>query len=486
MLKTYVNTPTFYTDTALSATDINILRSDATLLQGLSKRSSPIQAIDTYFTGYVLTLGGIVWRGGFQYKTGMTNAIFLYVANVVGSPGATPQFKIYFNGTQVHTRNLATETVTITIDVSVLGYSDNDIITVECKLTGNPEVGTGGYDATPDTYYIWSAYTEDLSTVQTSLSGAYVAPETFGDITAARLNKLGDALDWLATRLALVPYIPLMSLRNWQGTFQVELYHILSLKLYMDPAEMNYQLKFTFDFVPHSTETYIRFTVNGVNYNYGPYVDGQVITVTDAIDLSSSLSGNTEHVVAIYENLVSTYTDGRPLVKSRFTLRSISMGAPSYTYTAAPAETAMLESIPFSTVKTRLNAIKTIVDGIKTQIDNTGYVFSRAVMFRARFGNSTYQQEYWQNEHVARHTRVGDLLWVKGQGLSIGYGSVVVSTNSDEEYSYTYQYSESLTAGDQIESKFFYLDQFKGLFPGMEYYIYGKDIIYAAEMLKAV
>lgn len=472
MLKLYINSPTFYTGAELSATDINILKDNASLLQGLSKRSQTVFGITDNLTGY--NSGDNIFRGGFLYKVGLTTATIVYISNISSSPPGDARMRIYFEGVEVHARAITTETVTINITINDKGYTDNQIITVECILTGD-------YDPTPDSYYINAAYVSPLSG---AVASSYPGTTTFGDISATNLNNLSNSLDWLADRLALVPYIPLTTLRDVQGTHYISLVHKWRGKIYVDSN--NSRLYISVEFTSRTTATYLRFVVNSTTFDYGPYSENQTANLEIDINLitQAGCSVGNEYHVDMYENLTDEL-DTEPKYNSRINLKSIRVGASSYSYTTPPAESTMLESITFSTLQSRLNTIKTITDSVKTTIDGVSYIFNNALMFRARYGNNAFQQEYFQDEHVVRHKRIGDVLWVKGRGLSIGYGAVTTTTKGNEEkYTYEYQYSESLTSGDKIESKYFYLDQFKALYPGSEYYIFGRDIIYVGEYLK--
>ncbi len=115
-------------------------------------------------------------------------------------------------------------------------------------------------------------------------------------------------------------------------------------------------------------------------------------------------------------------------------------------------------------------------------------VFDRATMSRSRYGVNQAQNEYWETVFVPSIYRQGDILWVKGQGLKIAYGPVTIEKKSDSKpndvWGYKFLYEEELLDGDKITQSYFYLDQFKGLYPGMRYFIIGKDVIYAAEHLR--
>jgi hypothetical protein len=63
-------------------------------------------------------------------------------------------------------------------------------------------------------------------------------------------------------------------------------------------------------------------------------------------------------------------------------------------------------------------------------------------------------------------------------------GQTLDIDDKEEKWDYTFQWEEELTSGDSVETKRFNLDQFEGLFPGMVYFIRGKEIHYASEYLR--
>ena len=480
-LSSYNDSPLFRDGAELSATDLNILRNNTMILQGISKRPQNIFCVDTKIDGFVL--GNTVWKGGFLYRVGMSTARFIYSSNASGA-GGTPQFKIYFNDVEVHTRNLITESNTV-IDITISddGYTDYQIITVSCLVTGDPEA----FDSTPFYFYISDAYVFNLSPI---MATAYPGTTTFGTVNATNLNKISNSLDWLADRMALVAYVPFMGLRNWKGSFDATyLSGITALWIgsVTPQANGNTRLYISYEYTSRAIETYLRVNINGNNFDYGPYGLNQTVATTISFDLITDAGCvlNTTYGIGILDRQTQEHPDWRQRQSSIITIKNVWVGADSYTYTVAPTINTMLESITYTTLQARLNATKSIIDAIKASVDANAVIWERTEMFRGRYANDAFQEDYWQDEMIAYHKRVGDILWIKGKGLSIGWGPVTIKARGDnEKLEYKYEHEESLTGGDQIESKFFYLDQFEGLFPGMEYYIFGTEMIYAGEYLR--
>jgi hypothetical protein len=480
-LNSYRDSPLFRDGAELSATDLNVLRSNAMIVQAISKRAQNISCTDIRIDGFVL--GNSVWKGGFLYRVGMETAHFIYSTNAA-TDASDPQFAIYFNGTLVHSRDLTAESnTTIAVTISDKGYTDYQIITVNCYVLGDPEV----YDATPYYFQISDAYVFNLSPI---MDTAYPGTTTFGDVNATNLNKISNSLDWLADRVNLTAYVPFMGLRNWKGSFDATFNSGLTtiwIGSVTPQANGNTRLYVSYDYTSRAVETYLRINVNGTDFNYGPYGLNETVSTTVSLDLVTDAGCvvNTRYSMGILDYQTQEHPDWQQRQSSIITIKNVYVGADSYTYAAAPTENTMLETLTYTALQARLNAAKSIIDAIKTDIDANSVIWERTQMFRGRYANDEFQEDYWGDEMVAYQKRYGDVLWVKGKGLSIGWGPLTIKARGDnEKLEYKFEHEESLTSGDQIESKFFYLDQFEGLFPGADYYVFGTEMIYLGEYLR--
>lgn len=471
-MRAFTDSPLFYNGVPLSATDINILSRNAMILDGLSKRAQSTHSINR-MNGSIIR-GKWMWRGGFMYKTGMTTARFVYV----GQAGYTGRLGIYFDGVRV--LNVpAGQSANLDFAINDKGYTNGQVIRVEAIVDPENDVEP----CCDKQFYIADAYTFPLDTMSTS---AWPGLPSFDTINATKLNQLSNALDWLAERISFTPYVHFMSLRNWQGSATPE--NRLIWTGTVSPIGENNRLKGYIEITSRNTETYILVASGTANVLFGPVAfretKGFDINIATA---DMGMTPNVDYKVSVYEHVVQ----GNPPKafkewhKSRINLRELYIGADNYTMSTIPTKTTMLEGMSYATLKARLQAISTIATNVKNTIDNNPRVFNRAQMFRDRYAYDMSQVEYWEQEMIASQIRRGDVLYVSGKGLSIGYGPIKTTIDADDEkWEYEFQYSENLTDGDAYETKIFYLDQFEGLYPGTPYYIQGKDLVYCAEFLR--
>ena len=77
-VQSYRDSPTFYANTFLTSTDLNIISSNLTLAESESRRYPEILPFNTTNGRYVSgdgrswKTGNWIFRGGFQYRVGMT------------------------------------------------------------------------------------------------------------------------------------------------------------------------------------------------------------------------------------------------------------------------------------------------------------------------------------------------------------------------------------------------------------------------------
>lgn len=480
-LKAYIDAPLFYDDTELSASLINIVRNNSEAIKNAVLIPQPIFDIHRALN---VQSGKDTWKGGFQYRTGLTTATFVIYSKQVSGQGATDMV-IYFDDVEVDRYSSAIGGVNVggfagrNITISSLGYTDSQIITVRVS----PE----GTSAEKGQQYVFDAYVGPLSSVNV---GSWGGVPTFGTINATRLNQLANASDYLASRLSIIPMPLSMGYVQWMGT---------NNPLYPDwryftarATNGNKRLKTNVYYQCRQTSANIVLNVGGVIVTQGPYSYGQNVLIQFDLDMiAAGLAYDTDYFSKLSEvTLVqSPDVDGNGgHIFSRIDNGPIYMTANSYSVTTVRPENLMRESLTYSQVQTRLNNIASDLDASHTTIGANARVFDRATMFRGRYGVNQAQNDYWQTVFIPSIYRQGDVLWVKGQGLKIAYGSVTQKPKTDAKpndvWEYEFQYSKDLLDGDKITQQYFYLDQFEALYPGMRYFIIGKDIHYAAEHLR--
>jgi hypothetical protein len=487
-LKSYIDAPLFFDDTELSASLLNIIRNNSEAIKNSVLIPQPIFDINRVLQ---TQNNHLIWRGGFQYRTGLTTATFVIYSKQVSGQGEH-DIVITFDGVEVDRydariggtgvggfsgRNLA---------INSRGYTDFQIITVQVHVI--PVAGGGDDDATKGVQYVHDAYVHPLSNISI---GSWPGLPTFGTIDATKLNQVANASDYLANRLSVVPMPLSMGYVQWMGTNNPK---YPNFRYFMARATNgNSRIKTNVWYQCRQTQAYIRMNVGGVVFTKGPYTLGQNVLIQFDEDLiAAGLSWNVDYFSYLQElttiEAPSDLDNNGGRTASRIDNGPIYMGANSYSVTTVRPENLMRESLTYGTVQTRLNNIKDDLATSYATINANPRVFDRATMARSRYGINAEQNEYWATTFVPSIYRQGDLLWVKGQGLKIAYGSVTIKHKTDEKPNgireYEFQFEEELLDGDKITQSYFYLDQFEGLYPGMRYYIIGKDIIYAAEHLR--
>jgi hypothetical protein len=485
-MRGFVDSPTFYSDVELSATDLNDLSNNLVLADAASRRKYPVhyinrmtgkQAIDGSFGE--LVEGNWIWRGGFQYRVGLTTARFVvFIDPHVGNMVAANKFQILFNDVVVHEQAVLTGGwFTIDIALGSLGYTDYQIITTICRVN---VVNPYPNERIIGEIYVFDAYVFPISGISITSNPTLT---NFGDLTATRLNDLSNKIDYLIQRMALVPIMPthafiMFQLIGWGIWNQ----HWLSTRVNFGADATH--LKLHCYWLVFSPGTKIRIRLNGITNEYGPFTAGQHWPSGGTIEIPMtdfSAVANTDYLMSIFQ---AVDVDARCLRGDRLVLTAIEVVNPSETAIVSPAVNEMLESLQFDALQTRLNSYITAANTIDTRITDRAAIWDRAQMFRARMSLDEGQDEYWKTEMVHRMIRTGDILWVKGRNVRIGWGpsSSEPVKGDEEDIEIKWEYEETLTSAN-VESKIFYLDQFESLTPGTEYFITG-DVHYAAEHLR--
>ncbi len=487
-LKTYIDSPLFYDGVPLSATDINTLRNNAELLKSGSVLAQPVFDINRVLS---VTNNQWFWRGGFQYRTGLTTATLIIYSKEVSGEGEH-DIVIKFNGVEVARYDAAVGGYNIggyvasNITITGRGYADYEIITVEC--IPEPRAGGGTDDASRGLQYVVDAYCTPLSSVD---SGTWATAPTFGTINATNLNALSNAEDYLANRLAIVPHPFSMSYIKWMGTNNP--FYSNFRYFTIRATNGNPRFRNSVFYICKQTQAYIRVHLHTLHFDYGPFTKGQNVSIDIDIDMiANGLSYDTDYFGSIEEYVTTpgSNSDGNGgFIFSRVSSAPLFTAATSYPSLAAtPVSSQILENLSYTQVQSRLNEISSIVNDVHAAIVANPRVYNQAAFCRARYGFNAGQDEYWGTTFLPGKYRMGDVLWVKGQDVSIGYGPVAINVKSDAKpndvWEYKFLFEEQILDGDKVSQKMFYLDQFKGLIPGMLYYLKGKDIIYAAEHLK--
>ena len=483
--KTYIDSPLFNDGVELSATEMNILRNNADAIKLASVRPVHVHDISR-----ILQVQNNGWAGryGFQYRTGLTTARFIIWTKQVSGQG-DHDVVVYFDGVEVHRYDAAVTGLNVggytTVDLAIntRGYADKQIITAEIKI----EPQSVGADATKGEQYVFDAYTFPHASIA---AGSYPGKPTFGAINATRLNQLSNGLDYLANRFSNVPYPLSMNIVNFMGTNNPKYPKFRYFRVRF--SNQNKLFKTGVYYICQQTQAYIRLTIGGVVWNYGPYTKNQKVSIAIDVDgIAGGLSFDTDYFGSLEEYVTTpgSNADGHGgFIFSRVWNNALNTYASSYSLATTPVTSSIRESITYGNLKTRLQAIADIIDAANTNINAKTTIFNQGYMFRGRYGIKPDQDEQWATTFIPGKYREGDVLWVKGQDLKLAYGSFTIQPKSDDKvndtWEYKFQFEEQLLSNDGVQQSYFYLDQFQNLHPGMFYYIIGKQIDYAAEHLR--
>lgn len=479
----FVDSPTFYSNVELSATDLNDLANNLQILDAASRRKFPTHYI-ARTTGVTpngfgeIVEGNWLWRGGFQYRVGMTHARIVVVINAAPGMVASNQFQVLMNDVVAHQQAITTPgTFNIDIPISSRGYVDYQVITVVCRVS---VVNPFPNERIVGEVYVRDAYVYPLDTISI---GTNPTLTTFGNLTETRLNDLSNKIDYLMNRMSLVPIIPHHAFIQFQLIgFGIWTQNHLYTKINLGTNGSHIRLSMYW-FV-WSPSTRMQITINGVTREYGPYTPGQIFPSGGVLEIPAtefSLTANTDYIMRIRQVV---NVEGRGTRNDRLVLTAIEITNPSEPAITSLAANAMLESIQFSNLQTRLNTYVSLANTINSTITSNPAIWNRAQMFRARMAHDEFQNNYWEDELRHRFIRAGDILWVKGRNIQLTYGvaSMKPIKGDEEELEITSEYEQKLT-NDNVETKIFYLDQFEALYPGTEYFLTG-DVQYAAEYLR--
>lgn len=495
-MRVYEPTETFISGTEVSASTLTAIANNIMVIEGASRRMYPSHYVHQRTGNSASGSGGIVegwwiWYGGFQYRTGMTTATFVINCDPdLDNMVSTNKLTIGFNKTGVATSEvLVYETdfttlsgdETINITINDKGYSDYDIITVRIYVSVvNPY---------PNEKEIGSCYVKDayVSPMNTISIGTNPTLTSFGQLTETRLNDLINKGNWLMNRMAVVPmplhhaliYHQVIAFGPWEEWFYY--------------AKVNFGSNGThvriycwwWNWIPD----YIVITMNGVSLQYGQFSNGEVWPGSPGyIDIprsSFSASLNTDYIIRFAQKVTGTYPPAL-YRNDRVVIPKVEVINDSEPALDVMESSVILESIEFSLLQDRLNDFIDQMNETESLISTRSTIWNRGQMFRAKMVFEEAHIDYW-DEEMAHHTiRQGDVLWVKGKNVRIGYGPATMKPLKwdEEDIEREFLYEEKIT-GQEIETVLVELDKFPALTPGTGYFLFG-DVIYAAEFLRQV
>lgn len=499
MINVFEDAPLFVDTVEFSGADGNVLRRNAIFLDGLTQQPISIFPHGLYKEAHIgMTKNPVtgeqpnMWRGSFIYRTGLTNAVYI----VDGTPVTNERLRIYHKkindpepGTLVHDVAYPSTATTVTENITASGYVDGDIIEVAVQVyfPGPTFPKTGIYN-------MRNAYTEEVNDLITAYPGlpAFGAGST---VTATNLNLLSNAQDWIMNRLSLVPRVPFVAGMFALGSHRSDVIANPRPMYYGWLNKGNDQNTFhgVIDYYSFNGQEYIRVYIdNNLEYTSPLLQNGEVGTLDFTFDISGygsggDLSVKIEQYIPSGQAQADLALYGDTIIDSRFTIRKLEV-TDSRTYYTPAAEFDVLESINYTTLKSRLNNFVTGTDNAYDRINNNPALFNRARMFRKKFGWDKHQVTSLNHVNLHTQVRIGERFIVAGKDVKIAWGGYTLTKNLIENPSardiYEFENVESLTGSDKVEIKEGFFDEFKSMFIGTQYYLLGEDIIFFSEYLR--
>jgi hypothetical protein len=458
----------------ISSTALNQLLVAAMQLDGWSYRKAAL--FDGQNMGYGAHPAGDhrIWWGAVRWRTGMTTLTLTGYAASFGS--AT--IKVYLNGSgTAAATNTPSASCSGTVRIAS-GYSDGDIILIELRTFGN----------TTKT----SLYTvRDIYTSPVVVSSSWPGVPTFaGTYDSTRLNQLINACQNLYDRIAAVP-IPATMGHFWaSATHKVDtvvlylgsvcrfisndILRVIGQSTIFNDAE--HLEIFLNGALVHTSSTW------GINTTNSIYVPISLASVT----LGARADVEIHAVVTDATTNAALFANGEMELNSRYSLLVLRSEADGSGYAAAtpPTEFAGDTSISAATLNSRLNAIATILNNVKTRLDANSVLWDRARAVRRRYAQDEHEYTKLGQVYTPIFQRFGDTLVVRGKNVSIGWAARIIDPQDDawREYKYHYAQSQSVISGDKVDTQIVSLDAFPGLVQGAVYSLSG-DIHYASEVM---
>lgn len=463
--------PTLQTGQPLSYADIMLWRENAMTLDSMSLTGRRAWTDQAYELADALLNPSPLCKASFMFRTGLTTLTIV----AYGTNALSDAFKLYLNGSLISTTSTTGADQTITTTLTGRGYTDKQIIEVEVQVTR-----TG--DTPQPTYAIRDAYVSPASAIVGSSPGV----PTFGAISAANLNQLGQMQQWLYDRMNAVP-MPLLQGQLYRG-------------LHFWPST---KMMWRGSLARGNGANRLQATVGYVNTNTaserlalmistgGAYTEvGTTPTITagqsGAYQFSIDLSGYTNEArlhVRLDQIVNTAFAGSRGAVSTLWSLRDMETTNTAWSFTTPAAASSARESITFTTLQTRLNAIGTLLTTIAGRISGSTDVWDRIRLFRQSPTLDEYQKAFFKLNLLARSRRKTDGLYLRGKGITIGYGALSINPELQSGLTvWTPQFSEQVIGGDALVDKYVGFDTLPGLVGGSLYYVYGEDLRYACEV----
>ena len=489
LLAAIEDSPAFSTGVPLSAADLEVLRQNLLALDGVSYLPAP-----AFEWRYGIALEDFgrnpspFWHGAFRFLTNMTT-LYCYVNNSGLTSG--DKLRITFTGDTITSTSDTTLTAgaqTITKTISALGFADGEVVALDVYLYNASRAASS---------VTWGTTRLDsLVLAPVEVSDAYPGVPTFGAISAANLNQLSNAVDWLTRTVGLHhrprfqtvtrqlgPFGPRPDGRTgqanvrWNGSVRRTAQHakvVASCTLLVLDGQYTETVVLKVDGTTRDT-----YNVPSTAGEYEFTLDYTIATAADGIS----------YIEILYTRTSTEAIKG--VVYNRLTIWDVRMDRTTEPSALVIAEMPARTSGTFTALQTWLNSLCTACTDIKARLDANPDIWARQYPYRRRNGLPINdEQVYYAPSRISWSPgRIGEALIVRGKAIEIGYGPIVLPDQPDSNeaiprhYTVSYVLTESLVSGDQIDTVVHYLDSFPGLPPGASFAVLGVEARYAAERL---
>lgn len=495
ILKNADDSPTFTDGDPLGATPLNVLRDtlvavdEATRLGGYAFTSLYGQHPEEN-----MEPAWVVWRGGFVFLAGMTTLRIVTLSSGTVT-GAT--LRVYLGDTGANDALPATYTDLILsagqqthpIPISGAGYTAGQVVRVHLELRRTEPVAPMNVDILA------------VEALPVSLAGWPGVP-TFGSaaaITAANLNHLAAASDWLVARCAL-RYDPLFIL------------HLRRIGPFRNAAGESDQNVRWYGSVRRTTlhpsvtaRGRVMVVWGGATEEIQLVVQGSVVSTFNVPtslgehpwELTASLAGYSAGTLV---GLQLRYVRNGPNVDNapvnRWTISEVFTPTPTGGgATLAPwaVRQGGVSAAALVSWLASLAALASAAYGRITSGNDGLWGVQRA--FTARPASGMDQFRWFEPWGVAgTWRRAGEALVGRGRGLSLGYGPgyfdeaalKAQGSGGIGAYPLVNNRTHPFIDGDNVETGRLFLDSVPGLYAGAPYNVRGEELYYAAEQLKVV
>lgn len=470
----YETPPIFRTGAFLAAHELNVLRGNAIVLDQLSQRiEAAFDSTGAYGdqVSYNLhPLGDfLLWRGGLRWRTGHTT---LTLEGTAASFGST-DLLITVNGVLKDTVAAATNWSS-SFSIAA-GYANGDILDIRVTTSGNASKTSA--------FHVEDVYATPVTNLGVAWPGSFA---TFaGTYTAADLQELSTAQEYLFNVIAATPFLPHLAHVWRNGTHKPQSYTLWNGSV--EYRAVGDTIRIAGNVTFNTTESnLLAFVISPGGSYTATIVDGTGLIGTSAtFDEVLAFPGGTSvgdyaRVHLIDECVIQAPPWPHNNLYNLLVLRT----EPAIATASPPAVSAANTSVTATTVNSRLNAIATMLNTIKTRVDaSTSFTRTRAM--RYKYAVDDHQAAKFARTYPQTFVRRGARLIVKGKNVVLAFGPITFEQDEDGATDYAkfkYMFEQTLIGGETEETQRVYLDSIKGLFPGTTYYLIG-EIVYAAEFL---